>query len=343
MVIKNKPYKGLFIVTLIVGLLISCGLFGDSETDVNETYEVSLITATVKVIPTPTAEFIQEESAVLNLVQYNHPTGAFSIMIPADIVSDEGDFSAYFRITDTADLVITFDNLGTNLTTQELSEYTNNWLDNMILETGFAQSYSITDSEIINDANITYYNFIHNSGKEGKGSLTLIQSDSVIYILDFTSFNFEADETLKAEIVDTLTLKPDEAASILSEIAETEFEEWRLDPYPGSQFIINEKEATPDWEEIVDYHATALSISKPYFWDIYFLPDGTKYNAVKDHFRSAMGEMNYQQAMDMQWSKEIYTLTYLHSVNKSSKNAVIFMGEYGDRKPMVIILYSNPQ
>lgn len=343
MVIKNKPYKGLFILILITGLLIGCGLFGDSETEENGANEVSVVTATVKVIPTPTAEFIQEESAVLNLVQYDHPTGAFSIMIPADIVSDEGDFSAYFRITDTADLVIIFDNLGTSFTTQELSDYTDNWLDNMILGTDFAQSYNITHSETINDANITQYDFIHNSGKEGKGSLTLIQSDVVIYILDFTSFNFDADETLRAEIVDTLTLKPDKAASTLSEITDTELEAWRLDPYPDSQFIINEKEATPDWEEIVDYHATALSIPKPYFWDIYLLPDGTKYDEVKNHFRSVMGEMNYQQAMDKQWSKETYTLTYLHSVNKNSKNAVIFLGEYGERKPMAIIIYSNPQ
>ena len=78
----------------------------------------------------------------------------------------------------------------------------------------------------------------------------------MVYVLDFTSFNFDGDDPIREEIVNTLSLYPSTAMEQLIDAIEMEFEDWRLSPYPDSQFIVNEKEATADWEEIVDYHAT---------------------------------------------------------------------------------------
>ena len=174
--LKNKcmTHKKLLILSLLIGLIISCGIFDSSDsTDKDDKASASssqaiLASPTPQTISTPTLETSSVDDILSNLVQYDHPSGAYSIMVPDGIVSDEGEFSAYFRITDNADLVVAFEVPGMEYSDAELENYSASWLDSTLLETDFAQSYDITDAESTSEAYTTQYNFIHETGDEGK-------------------------------------------------------------------------------------------------------------------------------------------------------------------------------
>ena len=336
----------LFIFSIISILIIGCGFLVTSKDsdEIDEPTQPSLLSSS-----TPTLESqaentpIVNESEKINLIPYTHPSETFTISIPENIEIDESEFSTFFKITKTSSLTIAYEIVEKEFTEEEINTYSTDWLDRALLETNYALSYDIKSSENENFSMISEYKFVHQSGEIGDGSLTILIEDNAFFILDYKTLNFEIDDPIKSTFINTLITHPDKIVYPKTTPTEEVASEWRLEPYPGSEYIADDTRATPDWKDIIDYHATALSIPEPYFWDAYLLPDGTKFTQIKDHFRTIMQENNYDQAMDKQWSNETYTLTYLHSVNKSKKNAVIFLGEYKERDAWVIILYSNPE
>ena len=89
-------------------------------------------------------------------------------------------------------------------------------------------------------------------------------------------------------------------------------------------------------------HASTLAIPAPFYYELYVLPAGIKFPAVETHYTSEMSARKYKPARNEQGANQMFLLTYLYSLDKTSKNAVLFYAELADRDPMVLVIYSNP-
>jgi hypothetical protein len=117
---------------------------------------------------------------------------------------------------------------------------------------------------------------------------------------------------------------------------------WRMPAPDGSQLMMQDSDKNPDWEEIVALHAATLAIPKPYYYELYVLPGGTKFPGVEAHYKDQMKVRKYTMARNEQGASQVYLMTFLYSLDKTSKNAVLFYAELSNRAPMVLVIYSNP-
>jgi hypothetical protein len=117
---------------------------------------------------------------------------------------------------------------------------------------------------------------------------------------------------------------------------------WRMAPPDGSFLVIQDTDNDPQWEEIAAMHAANLAIPAPYYYELYVLRNGIKFNEVKDHYVEEMGTRKYTIARSEQGANEMYLMTFLYSLDKTSKNAVLFYAQLSNRDPLVLVIYSNP-
>ena len=69
---------------------------------------------------------------------------------------------------------------------------------------------------------------------------------------------------------------------------------------------------------------------------------GSNFPRWKRITNQEMAARKYTPARNEQGANQMYLLTYLYSLNKTSKNAVLFYAELSNREPMVLVIYSNP-
>lgn len=117
---------------------------------------------------------------------------------------------------------------------------------------------------------------------------------------------------------------------------------WRIPAPDGSILVVQDIDKNPDWEEIAAMHAATLAIPAPFYYDLYVLPAGIKFPAVESHYGAEMSARKYKPARNEQGANQLYLLTYLYSLDKTSKNAVLFYAELSNRDPMALVIYSNP-
>lgn len=117
---------------------------------------------------------------------------------------------------------------------------------------------------------------------------------------------------------------------------------WRMAAPDGSLLVVQDTDMDPQWEEIAAMHAAALAIPAPYYYELYVLPAGIKFPEVEAHYGEEMRVRKYTLARNEQGTNQMYLLTYLYSLNKTSKNAVLFFAELSNRDPMALVIYSNP-
>ena len=157
------------------------------------------------------------------------------------------------------------------------------------------------------------------------------------FLLDMDENGLIALEELLNHIAD-----PELTAIVNSILEAAPTASWRIPPPPGAELVGDDTSDDLALEEIVAARAKELAIPVPYFWEMYDLPEGTRYPEVRTHYNESMIEQMYKMASDKQWMNNIYTLTYLHETIKNSKNAVIFYAETNQYLPFVIVIYSNP-
>lgn len=118
---------------------------------------------------------------------------------------------------------------------------------------------------------------------------------------------------------------------------------WRMAPPEGSFLMVQDSDKDPQWEEISAMHAAALAIPAPYYYELYMLPDGIRFPEVQDHYAAEMSARGYNMARNEQSSlNEMYLLTFLYKLDKTSKNAVLFFAELSNREPMALVIYYQP-
>ena len=117
---------------------------------------------------------------------------------------------------------------------------------------------------------------------------------------------------------------------------------WRMPAPEGSVLVVQDTDKDPQWEEIAATHAASLAIPAPYYYELYILPSGIKFPEVEAHYKSEMSARKYTLARNEQGANQMYLMTYLYSLNKTSKNAVLFYAELSNRDPLALVIYSNP-
>jgi hypothetical protein len=122
----------------------------------------------------------------------------------------------------------------------------------------------------------------------------------------------------------------------------TEVPSWRMPAPDGSILVVQDTDNDPTWEEIAATQAASLAIPAPFYYELYVLPAGIKFPEVESHYKSEMSARKYTPARNEQGANQMYLLTYLYSLNKTSKNAVLFFAELSNRDPMVLVIYSKP-
>jgi hypothetical protein len=117
---------------------------------------------------------------------------------------------------------------------------------------------------------------------------------------------------------------------------------WRMPAPAGSLLVVQDTDNDPAWEEIAATQAAALAIPAPYYYEVYLLPAGIKFPEVEAHYEAEMSARKYTPARNEQGDNQMYLMTYLYPLNRTSKNAVLFYAELSNREPMVLVIYSHP-
>lgn len=123
---------------------------------------------------------------------------------------------------------------------------------------------------------------------------------------------------------------------------EPEVPSWRMTPPEGSTLIVQDTDEDPQWEEIAAMHAATLAIPAPYYYELYVLRSGIKFPEVQDHYVQEMTARNYNMARNEQGANQMYLVTFLNRIEKTSRNALLFYAELSNRDPMVLVIYYNP-
>lgn len=136
------------------------------------------------------------------------------------------------------------------------------------------------------------------------------------------------------------TMIPTSTATVKPE--RTPAPSWRMAPPEGSFLMVQDTDQDPAWEELAAMHAAVLAIPAPYFYELYVLREGIKFPEVQKHYQEEMRARRYTMARNEQGESEVYLMTFLYSLNSSSKNAVLFYAQLSNRDPMVLVIYSQP-
>ncbi|HEX2981719.1 MAG TPA: hypothetical protein VHO48_15770 [Anaerolineaceae bacterium] len=91
-----------------------------------------------------------------------------------------------------------------------------------------------------------------------------------------------------------------------------------------------------DFNRLIAEHAVNLSIIGPYRWQLYVVPDETRYADVRDYYRDALSEKGFHMTYDFQDERDIY----LFKMAKDEKRvAVQFWAKQPETAPAVMVIY----
>lgn len=148
----------------------------------------------------------------------------------------------------------------------------------------------------------------------------------------------ELESTEEMTATDSPTDTPEPTATS----TQIEKEAWRINPMPDAQFITSEKIQDESWEKTMASQAANLAIPAPYFYDVWQLPDGTRYLNVRTYYNQDLVAKGYKLMRDEQGAGDVYLLVFAKTEIKS-KIAIQFQTSTSKRPCLVLILYSNPE
>jgi len=162
-------------------------------------------------------------------------------------------------------------------------------------------------------------------------------SETVDAKADIQSSTREADFERKQEagINSINTIEAENTAQSSSASSES----WRLPSLPGTTFIANDKSGDANWEVNANMHAKNLSITPPYYWEYYNLPNGTRIQNVRDYYVNVGLNIGYRIGVDDQGTNGVYLLTLIKGNPMIQKLAVQYWPQDTSYPPMVMVIY----
>jgi len=116
-------------------------------------------------------------------------------------------------------------------------------------------------------------------------------------------------------------------------------ESWRIPSLPGSTLVANDKSGAHDWETNAAMHARNLSITPPYYWEYYDLPNGTRIQNVRDYYVNLGSNIGFRIGVDDQGTNGVYLLTLVKGNPMLQKIAVQYWPQDTENPPMVMVIY----
>ena len=122
-------------------------------------------------------------------------------------------------------------------------------------------------------------------------------------------------------------------------------ESWRIPPFKGATLLAYDQTANidPNWVSLIDHQARNLAMPKPYYFEIYDLPMGTNYIAIRDYYNEQITQGAMKKAFDDMGSNGIAVATWVGTSVKNRKYLVQYMPAKDKYVPWMFIMYSNPQ
>lgn len=122
-------------------------------------------------------------------------------------------------------------------------------------------------------------------------------------------------------------------------------ESWRIAPYPGATLLVYDKTPNidPSWTAVVEKQARNLAIPKPYYFEFYNLPAGTKFTELKAYYDKAITSLGMKRAMDDMDNTGIAVVTWTNPAVKTQKYLLQYNPATATHQAITFIIYSNPQ
>jgi predicted small secreted protein len=144
---------------------------------------------------------------VPDLETYQHPSGRFDIGVPADVQIDEIENEVVIYVSDTSAVDIYYEDLEVPATVEDLEAFIEPWLEMSLLDTGWASSFNVKSTSSKNDYVTASFTYEDDFGG-GEGRLEMIQYGAEIYVLEFTSGEFDQLNDLYKAMRESFNAKP---------------------------------------------------------------------------------------------------------------------------------------
>ena len=214
-----RSLRVLMILGIILSLLVACGQ-GPTEAPPEPTATPTAKptatpepTATPTTEPTPTPEptAIPEE-VELEFVTYEHPSGAFSVDIPADSEYVDAEDGFAFAADDSLIMVV-FGDVETSLDSTSVETIAQSILDDTLVEEGLISSYEGLQIEREDDMFLVTFDYTSDTLDDGEGGFVLSQLGQTLYALVVLTPDYDSVEEIFLTAFESFEATPVEATA----------------------------------------------------------------------------------------------------------------------------------
>jgi uncharacterized RDD family membrane protein YckC len=120
-------------------------------------------------------------------------------------------------------------------------------------------------------------------------------------------------------------------------------ESWRLSQMEKAVLFVTDKSKDQKMDAIIAQEAISLQIPQPYYWEIYKIPDNTRYNDVRNYFLNAASPRNYKNMVnEVKLPNGAYLFVLEHVISSQSKIYLEFSPSGENQPAAILIIYLNP-
>ncbi len=114
---------------------------------------------------------------------------------------------------------------------------------------------------------------------------------------------------------------------------------WRIPVMKNGEDLLLDANADSSWNKYMDEGVRFWAIEKPYRWEIYIMPLGTKFTEVSNYYKNDLKERGYQLGQD--YFVDNSGFGALSFVNEQKRVYVGFWIENDKGKAQVNVIYKN--
>ena len=123
-------------------------------------------------------------------------------------------------------------------------------------------------------------------------------------------------------------------------------ESWRIPPMKDAILLASDQtpDLDPNMVSTMDKQARNLAIPKPYYFEIYELPEGIKYTDVRDYYDGLITQNGMKKALDNTYDNGVSDASWIGTMVHNRKYLVQYFAiNATNHTPLMFIIYSNPQ
>jgi hypothetical protein len=123
---------------------------------------------------------------------------------------------------------------------------------------------------------------------------------------------------------------------------------WRVPQYPGAQIWADDAYTSSDIADFVAEIAHVNAVKEPYYWDLYGLPNDTRFADIENYFKPLETGKGLMVANDDQWmtvgGHDTFLLSFFSSYDKNATYIYMqFWPHASGYNAQLLIFYVNPK